>query len=407
MRLRSVSTLLMGTMSFFMAGAAAEPQISGASSRRISPANQLVLGGSAAFSRDGQEPRGVRAPIAPFPRLTAPGADVAFRYLAFAAAHASRYREAAAYAEQALASDAGSLIGNDLTAFRQDAAAWRGLADQPAQTTELRGPSRLNIGGPPHGRIEVTVLAGGLSLLALVDTGAERTVVSASTARRLKLRPLPTILQDVGSSGVSNAVRLAMLGRVQLGSATVRHVPVEIADDGVMTFGPPGRAAPVDLILGYSVIRTLGSITVTAGQLTINGDEPRGRVVGALREDGFQPELESRIYGRRSKFLLDTGANVTILTMRFFEDHQRMFAGLQPRREQFAGVGGTSDRRTYALPRLRLTFARGAVMLKNVNVFSQPSQLDADGLDGNMGRDLWSGYRKVTLDFRRRRLVLD
>ena len=341
------------------------------------------------------------------PRLTGEDRAAALRYLAFIAAHRGDLHQAADIGHGLLVDPAFSLRGADLDAFRQDVEAWSAFSAERRQTAGGGGVTDLDVEPGAAGRPEVRLRIDNHSVLALLDTGAEQTVVSASTASALNIRPLPTTLHDTGSTGAVNAVRLAVLPKMILGSFTLSNVPVEILGDDAMVVGSHGHEAKIDMIVGYPALRTLGSITMRKNRrITVGSTVRSGNTVITLLEDGFVPAIRSSIAGEPSELLLDTGSNSTILTKSSFDRSSGAISKLQRQNKAMSGIGGSAMRGIFVLPQVRLGFRKGSVDPSNVKLFSDPSQLDVLGLVGNIGRDLWADHEAVTIDFRRHEVRL-
>jgi hypothetical protein len=257
---------------------------------------------------------------------------------------------------------------------------------------------------------------------ALFDTGAEMTAISRSTLERFGAKPLPGGTHDSSSTGAVNAVQLAMIPELHLGSTVMRKVPVMIEEDSALVVGSGKEKRPVDIIVGYSVMRRLGSLGVESpGRISLNtagntagneagnevGNKP-GNDAGArfsreaqLIEVGPTIVLSPMVQGRPCKFLLDTGANTTTLTKSFYDANGSLFAPGGLSSQPISGVGGSTVVDRYTLPELAMTFITGNAKLANVAVFPKPSALDVEGLMGNMGRDLWGKGSRFQIDFRR------
>jgi hypothetical protein len=335
------------------------------------------------------------------PHLSASASARALRYLAYDAAQIGKLGDAATYGHRLLGIKTSRLAGPDLDAFRQDVEAWQAFADQPAQATFFHGPSDLPRIVDANGRPEFRISAQSIPFEALFDTGAERTVVSQSTATQLGLKLLPAVLHDTGSTGTVATVHLAVMPSLEIGADRITNVPVEIADDAAMVIGPAGRQRQIAMIVGYPVLQSLGVITFWQdGHLSVGRPPRAATVVARLLEDGFVPVIRTLIDDERSEFMLDTGANTTILTQAFYQQHQQKLATLARRSTTFSGVGGSAKRSSLVVPELSLRFRKGGVTLHDITLFDHPSQLDVAGLVGNMGRDLWKDHRAATLDFR-------
>lgn len=294
------------------------------------------------------------------------------------------------------------LSGNDLSDFSDQVDAWRFLSREPHLSVALHGVTRLASIPNSSGRLEAYVKAKSQSICALFDTGAEMTVINRSTLVRLGLKPLPGETHDTGSSGAVSVVQLAMLPNLEIGTITAKNVPVMVEEDSALQVGSGKKKTPVDMILGYTVIRRLGSLGVSSPhQLSFNEPAPPLPRRVQLLEIGAAVVLTAQANDHPACFLLDTGATSTTLTRSFYQANISAFPIDEIGSQALSGVGGSSVVKRYILPNLSLKFVRGKTILKDVAVVPDASALDVSNLYGNMGRDLWGTEARFHIDFRR------
>jgi tetratricopeptide (TPR) repeat protein len=233
----------------------------------------------------------------------------------------------------------------------------------------------------------------------VVDTGAENTILTGPTARRLGVQPITyTLSAGVGDVGL-RGLQLARINSLELGNLTLRNVPCLIKD-------PPLRNLPVreaeslsPLALGFSMIIDYQTRTITFGKNL--PQEPSdfelplrlhrlATVRGTL--DGKQP----------ANFVVDTGGEVISIS-------QATAAALtamgrpEPTRRIALRVFGSSgwDRDAFLMPGVDLSFdairyTNFPVVVLNLNT---PSALLGYQLGGIVGHRFLSGYR-VGIDLR-------
>ena len=104
-----------------------------------------------------------------------------------------------------------------------------------------------------NNKIVVIGRLNGVQVEWILDTGAERTGISPDLASAASIRPVSTTLTaGVGRTGVRR-IRLGRADRLELGTLTVRNVPVAIRAPGI---GGPARWQGQSLspiALGFSV----------------------------------------------------------------------------------------------------------------------------------------------------------
>ena len=234
-------------------------------------------------------------------------------------------------------------------------------------------------------------------------------MISASLAKRLALHSLPGTIADAGATGGVTIARMAVLPKLRLGGAQVSNVPVEVMPDALLTFGSGKAAEKVDMIVGYAVLRRTTALRIFDAQYMMFG--PTSMPAGwptqvVLLEEGFQPFARATVLDMDAAFLMDTGANRTIMNRDFYERAKQQSSPMSPQQLSMAGVGGSDNVQVFRLPLLGLKFESGAISLHNVVVLSKPSQFDVPGTIGNMGRDVILNHANIMIDFQKHRLMM-
>jgi predicted aspartyl protease len=231
----------------------------------------------------------------------------------------------------------------------------------------------------------------------VVDTGAENTILTAPTARRLGVTPITyTLSAGVGEAGL-RGLQLARIDSLELGSLKLRNVPCIIKD-------PPLRNLPVKeteslspLALGFSMIIDYSTRKITFGK--------------RLEIEPSDFELPLRLHrlaivrgtvgGQPSNFVIDTGGEVISIS-------QTTAAALgrpdpQERRIALKVFGSSGwDRDAFLLPGVDLAFqnirySNFPVVVLNLDT---PSALLGFRLGGIVGHRFLSRYR-VGIDLER------
>ena len=236
----------------------------------------------------------------------------------------------------------------------------------------------------------------------MVDTGAEQTVISESTARRLGIGAVSrTISAGVGEIGL-RGLQTGVIDSLQIGSLVVRNVPCLIKSPALegMPVGESESFSP--LALGLSTV-----IDYKRHELTL------ARALDEQPGDSLMPLWFSRlatvrgvINGRRpASFIVDTGGEVVSIAL----DTARALSPQPPGRRIPLQVFGTSgwDHDAFLMPGVTLAF--DDLGLKNASVvvlnLRAPSVLLGYRVGGTVGHHFLSKYR-VTFDLQRSTLGL-
>jgi len=231
----------------------------------------------------------------------------------------------------------------------------------------------------------------------VVDTGAENTVITELTARRLGVAPITyTLSAGVGETGL-RGLQLARIDSLELGTLKLRNVPVIIKS-------PPLRDLPTNeteslspLSLGYSMIIDYGTKKLIFGK--------------HLPIEQGDLELPLRVYrlatvrglvgkDHEASFVVDTGGEVISIS----QATASRIPVKEGTRKIALKVYGSSgwDKDAFLMPGMDLTFDKikytnFPVVVLNLNA---PSALLGFQLGGIVGHKFLSGYR-VGIDLER------
>lgn len=236
---------------------------------------------------------------------------------------------------------------------------------------------------------------GSSAMDLVLDTGAEQTVVSRITARRLGITPIVyTLSAGVGEIGL-RGLQVGRLSRLEIGSLNMQNVPVLIKNPSLA--GMPRREAESfsPLSLGLSM-----TIDYQKKQLTFGRKLPEERVDFELPLRVHRLATVRGVVDKShpTNFVVDTGGEVISISA-------ETASSLPPAPRRIPlKVYGTSgwDRDAYLLPGVDLAFS--AIAFQNLPVvvlnLRAPSVLLGYQIGGIVGHRFLSRYR-VTLDLER------
>lgn len=316
----------------------------------------------------------------------------------------SRFAEAEAALEAMVAFKAGALGENEQRTLDFVAA----LSDVPPMRRERHAPGSLAITRDKADMTVVTMRINGLDQAGLLDTGANFSVVSQSTADRLHLSPVRAAARTGSSIGTAVATRLAVADRVECGATVLRDVVFMVMPDEGLSF-PDGYR--IEAIIGLPVMKALGRLEFVRdadgerldyGRQASDGPE----IAPNLLMSGAQPKLLLEVEGgdRPLRLLLDSGASKTMLYASALERNPRLAALAVEKLTRSGGVGGVvTDETAKALDRLTVHVGDQALTIRDVRV----TNLVRGPTDGLLGQDLLSQGRRVVLDFQQMLLTIE
>ncbi|MGA8027554.1 MAG: pepsin/retropepsin-like aspartic protease family protein [Bryobacteraceae bacterium] len=296
-----------------------------------------------------------------------------------------------------------------LDGIRDDFGIIQLIADYPPQQIERTGPTRIKTFHSPLGTIDTTLTVNGVQSPWILDTGANFSLVTASLAKQLGVKPSEKTAQTKGgTNGLENTLRVGLLPKLTLGGATIRNIVVLIFEDRDMkiTYGP-NMSYQIKAVLGYPVFQMLGSATFTADGNFIAGlpDKDAG-AFSRVFMNKLTPLVESTVDGRKLLFAFDTGASGSEFTKRYYDAFPSQFRILKPASINDGGAGGVKKQQVYVLPQVTIQIGGQKVVLHKVPVMPSLLGTEIDDSYGNLGRDITAAFESFTVDFSNMRFSL-
>lgn len=278
-----------------------------------------------------------------------------------------------------------------------------GVAKALVATPPVRaaGSARVPLTWTALGIQTIEATADGVTLPWVVDTGAEISVLSQSSADRLKLHYVEGQF-SVGTTTAPVVGKVAVIDLLRIGGATVENVPALILPDAQLAVGG-GRVLPA--ILGLQVLNAFHRVAWLdhASTLALGETAPHPGV-GSYRlywhDDGMGIPVQTP-RGRQGAFL-DTGANTTLLRpsgLALLSTAERGSA--VQKKVGLGGAGGTITRTEAEYPRLTFSVAGSSVQLDKVAMDTGNDQGAA-----RFGMDMVRQFDLFLLDFEQMRIAV-
>lgn len=187
------------------------------------------------------------------------------------------------------------------------------------------------------GHLLAFATAGGRPLRLVIDSGAERSVLSRRTAEAMKLKLTESQTLIDGADNANKRPKEAVLLNVRLGQALVTRLPVLVLplEEVFKSLGEGGRYH-VDGILGADILEQRGGvIDVAADSLYLTENSPASRpstpdltsvlaghiTVPLEADDKGHFLLAAKVNGHDIRFAVDSGADTLVF-------HEPLAAGL-------------------------------------------------------------------------------
>jgi predicted aspartyl protease len=274
-----------------------------------------------------------------------------------------------------------------------------GLAQQVADTTLPKPPGAVVVDTSQDqlSRMTVPVFINGQGPFPFaVDTGAERTVISAALAQRLGLVANRTA--ELHSVTGVDIVKTAQIATLRIGSREVSNIQAPVLPDG--NIGAEGLLG-IDAISDQRVVMNFVDKEMSVIPGAVRQPEDRESiVVTAKRKYGQLVLVDASIDGQRVYAIIDSGSQVTVAN----EAMRRLLTKRQRAKEtatEIIGVTGRSMSANYAmLPQMKI----GSMRLGDIPiVYSDAHPFKKFGLVNKpamlIGTDLLRAFERVSLDF--------
>lgn len=320
-----------------------------------------------------------------------------------------RYGDAARALEQALNHPATAATDNatEATGLRNMLRMAQALAGEPAPQWPASGRGVLPIAADAAGLSRGHVQIDGHRQHAVLDTGANLSVVVRSQADLLGLRLIEGEVSIASPVSPQTPARLAVADHLAIGGAVFRNVVFLVLPDEALTFAD--GAYRIQTIIGFPVLGRLGRLEFSkagAGQtlrFESRADARRANEVN-LVPDGKTPKLLACIGtpARPLQLAIDTGAGETSLLPRFAADFPSATAGATQVTERIGGAGGTVEQDNQILPALEFRIGSKVVRLSNISLGSETLNQPVD--HGRLGQDALR--HSYVLDFQAMRLEI-
>jgi Aspartyl protease len=309
----------------------------------------------------------------------------------------------------------GSQLGENEKAIRGEGHLVGLLKSVPRQTIEFSGDftlARRGLEYPvniPHRQPDQQP---SKPFFAVLDTGAEISVLSASTAKAWGVTMLDGSATLHGYGGGAFSGQPGFLPALVIGKAELHNVAVYVTADSNLYI--PEIKRQTNALLGYSVVSALGRLTFAKdGSLTVSAQSPardlRTSATLWLSDHSLLVGLGTKPIvsdgkvtggGDTRLFVLDTGSGSTWLTDHYLAEHADVFHGQLPEVARLSGAGGLREIPAFAVRNAPLFAGDTVILLNGPHVLSQPAGGEAEQFFGVLGQDVLGLFSSYTVDFR-------
>lgn len=309
------------------------------------------------------------------------------------------YAHAASAAARWRSELAALAVPDELSDAEQLAGISKLLAGSPRQRVVARQPEKLKTSRDAAGLRRANTRINGKEISAVIDTGANLSVVSRSAATRLGLQLVEGIGSVATGSRDSIPVSLGFAKDTQFAGITIANVVFIVLEDRLLTAPIPGYQ--IDAIIGFPVLRDLGRIRFGRDETITPEATVQMASTGAssLRLSGNDLFIDAEFNGIPTSILLDTGAAKSALSPIFSERYLHLFATLPSRTVRKAGAGGVTEQKVFSWPNVRVSIGVRDTLIPEMSVEADESKDVTAKNFGVLGQDVLGAFDSYTLDF--------
>jgi len=293
---------------------------------------------------------------------------------------------------------------DEIEDYENSATFYGSLREVPRQRVTLGQAARLNEPSSEAGwnvRFEANNQRVSLGL----DTGANVSLLAKSVAERLGVKMLNKSISVGSITSIKVQPKLGLLPTMKIGNATIHNAVFIILDDEALTF-PDGFV--LKGVIGFPIIAGLRKISFN-GDGTVSGSgRSSGRGRPSMSLDGRNILFQGEYENKRLTFMLDTGAERSVLYAPFLHDFEdEIRSKYSQRTEKFTGVGGTEEVPAYIVKDFAVSFDGKSVRLPEIRLLTKVLNDNSKFYYGNVGQDLIKRFHRMTLDFDSMRIAFE
>lgn len=242
----------------------------------------------------------------------------------------------------------------------------------------------------------VPVQCGGKKDSFIFDTGANISTIARSTATTMGLNLIGSDITVGSSTSIEVTSQLAVADSIEVGGLLFEHVVFLVLPDEMMSF--PSIGYEMHGIIGFPVISQMEEVRMNADGTIFVPFKPIDKGFRNMRFDGQNMIVQLLHEADTLQFFLDTGANFSELSKKYYDANEEAVRGSGTLREaRRGGVGGMVTIEEYILPDFSYTIGNRCAVLEQIAVSLNDNHFD---YDGTLGQDIFGQAEVMVLNFK-------
>jgi predicted aspartyl protease len=242
------------------------------------------------------------------------------------------------------------------------------------------------------------VHSNGVKEEFIFDTGANLSTIAESVATKMKFTIFEQKVKIGSSTKIKVNSKLAVADSLYLGDILFQNVVFLVLPDEQLTF--PQANYKIQGIIGSPVIHQLEEMHLHKdGSITIPAISKEKNLKNMVFE-GLQPVVRVQSGSDDLLFTLDTGANSSDLSFKYYTKHKKQVEKqgklLVNNR---AGAGGVAVVKVYELEDFPFKIGTKTTKLSKISVSLEEYDFNKY-YDGNLGQDVFTNFNTLILNFK-------
>lgn len=232
------------------------------------------------------------------------------------------------------------------------------------------------------------------------DTGAGISCITESIAKKMGVKILPDHNISVESfTGQKNKVRIGVASEINLGELKIHNAVFLVYPDKAFTFAD--GAYVINGIIGFPIIKELGTITFEKDKLTFSKESESGANEKNLFVDELRAIVMLKYKNKTLPFNFDSGAKVSLFNKAFYETFKTdldSIGTLETTKSSSAGAEVVSTE-VLVLKDQSISLGNKTIQLPKMEIAPKDYGVYGEVNYGNIGQDILGQFKKVVISF--------
>ncbi|AOC97157.1 hypothetical protein BB050_04079 [Flavobacterium anhuiense] len=232
------------------------------------------------------------------------------------------------------------------------------------------------------------------------DTGAGISCITESIAKKMGVKILPDHNISVESfTGQKNKVRIGVASEINLGELKIDNAVFLVYPDKAFTFAD--GAYVINGIIGFPIIKELGTITFEKDKLTFSKESESGANEKNLFVDELRAIVMLKYKNKTLPFNFDSGAKVSLFNKAFYETFKTdldSIGTLETTKTSSAGAEVVSTE-VLVLKDQSISLGNKTIQLPKMEIAPKDYGVYGEVNYGNIGQDILGQFKKVVISF--------